>query len=161
MTETAIIVYGGILFAFVIAFLIGRSLDKQQSNENVTVKTGCIGMKTVIQSVILACIVGPIVYLIKGRSEDLWFCVLAMAAAPFVVDLIRPTVTLHSTPEGNAPQITAESASKLNAANAIAIAICVCLLGAFVAWNTLGRNTSADESQAKCIDNTCKISNVK
>lgn len=161
MTTTAIIVYGGMLFAFVMAFLIGRSLDKQQSNENMTMKTGCIGMKTVIQSVVLACIAGPLVYLIKGRSEDLWWCVLAMAAAPFVVDFLRPTITIHRQPDGAQPQYTPEFANRLNMANALAIGICLCLLGAFVAWNTFGRNASADDSQAKCIDNTCRISNVK
>lgn len=86
------IVYGGLVFAFLGAFVIGRMLDGVQSNNRVTWKTGVIGRKTIFQSVVLGCVAGPILYFYKGGSEALWFCMLCMAAAPFVVDLLKPTV---------------------------------------------------------------------
>ena len=54
-------------------------------------KTGCIGRKTIIQSVVLGLVGGPIIYALKGGQEELWFCVVCMMAAPFIVDLLRPT----------------------------------------------------------------------
>lgn len=86
------IVYGGLVFAFLGAFVIGRMLDKQHSTSTTKWKTGAIGRKTVFQSVVLGVIAGPILYFCKGGSEALWFCMLCMAAAPFIVDLLKPTV---------------------------------------------------------------------
>ena len=123
---TAAIVYGGVLFTIVATYFIGRALDKDQSTAHATWKTGCIGLKTVIQSVVLGCIGGPIVYLFKGGKEELWFCVVAMMAAPFLVDLLRPTVTVHSE-----SQLTEKSVRTLNVAHVVAIVICVLFLGLF------------------------------
>lgn len=130
---TAAIVYGGLLFAIGGAYVIGRSLDKTQSNSQVTWKTGCIGMKTVIQSVVLGLVGGPIVYFLKGGKDELLLCILAMMAAPFVVDLLRPTVQINS----NTEQVSPQFASRLNVANIIAIAVCACVIGVFVGWHVL------------------------
>lgn len=129
---TALIVYGGLAVAILGAFVIGRSLDKQQSNSQATWKTGCIGVKTFFQSVVLGLVGGPIVWLLKGGHEDLPICILGMAAAPFLVDLLRPTVTLH---EGQT--VPTNAATKLNVANAIAVLIGVVVITAFVVWSLM------------------------
>lgn len=86
------VVYGGLAVAILGAFIIGHTLDGVQSNSRSKWKTGCIGRRTVIQSVVLGLVAGPIVYLLKGGSEQLWWCILCMAVAPFLVDFLRPTV---------------------------------------------------------------------
>lgn len=144
MTTTHVIVYVGLFVAIFGAFLIGRSLDKQHSNGHVTWKTGCIGQKTFIQSVVLGVVAGPVVYLIKGGKEELWFCVLAMMAAPFIVDLLRPTVTVSSTAQAS-PQF-AQFTNKLNTAHLLAIVLAVFIIGAWVGVTVFGSNISLPTS---------------
>jgi len=112
--------------------MLGRSMDKQQSNDRQTWKTGVVSWKTVQQSVILGLIAGPVVYFIKGGSEELWFCIICMMAAPFIVDLMRPTVTLHNdTP---AP-VRAAVVGTVNNLNFIGVVIGVVLLGTMIAFS--------------------------
>lgn len=117
------ILYGGVAVAVFAAFILGRGLDKKHSNDHVTWKTGCIGPKTAIQAVVLGLIGGPIVYAMKGGTEDLLFCILCMAAAPFVVDLLKPTVTLH-----NEQEVPPKFAMGINKANYVAIVVGVLIV---------------------------------
>jgi len=123
-----------LIIAAVVFFtvMIGRSLDQRQSNDKVTWKTGVVGWKTVQQSVILGLIAGPIVWLIKGGSEELWFCIICMMAAPFIVDLMRPTVTFHN----DMPKPVASAlAVRINRLNLAGVIVGIVLLGFLVAFS--------------------------
>ena len=95
MTGTDYIIYGGVTLVVMVAFFMGRTLDQSQSNKNATWKTGSITGKTLFQCVVLGLVGGPLVYIMKGGQDDLLFCIGCMAAAPLIVDLLRPTVTIH------------------------------------------------------------------
>ena len=142
---TAAIVYIGLAVAIFGAYFIGRSLDKQQSNDRATWKTGCIGPRTVFQSVVLGAVLGPAVYFLKGGQENLLVCVGGMMLAPFLVDLLSPTVTIH----GNSQPVA--FASKLNIAHVAAIVICAIAIGAFVAGSLLANNTTREAN----VHSTC------
>lgn len=133
------IIYGGLFIAIATAFFLGRSLDRRQSNNHAVWKTGCIGMNTVFQSAVLGLLLGPLVYLVKGGKEEMWWCVLSMAAAPFVVDLLRPTVTIRTEGE-KLLVVPTQFVNRLNVANLLAIVLCSGLIGAFICWNLFGRN---------------------
>lgn len=115
-----------------VAWMLGRSLDQKQSTQNVTWKTGVISWKTVQQSVILGLILGPAVYFLKGGKEELWFCIMCMMAAPFIVDMLRPQVTLHN----NMPQPAREYVvTRINRLNLAGVIVGVVLLGFLVAFS--------------------------
>lgn len=52
-----------------------------------------VSKKTIIQSLILGLVVGPIVHLLTHNG--LVWCMFAMALAPVIVDFMRPTIVLR------------------------------------------------------------------
>jgi hypothetical protein len=144
-----ILLYLIIGFTVFVAVMMGRSLDQRQSNEHQTWKTGVVGWKTIQQSIILGLIGGPLVWLLKGRAEELWFCVICMMAAPLIVDVLRPQVTLHT----NMPEpVRAELVTKINKLNLAGVIVGVILLGSMIAFSA-GAFTLPTPSQS-C--KTCK-----
>lgn len=127
---TEIILYGGIVIAAILAFSVGKTLDRQQSSDGVAWEAGCINRSTVMQSFALGILLGPIVYLIKSDGS-LLYCVLCMMVASFLVDLLRPpTVTYdHSVKpvQLNRPG--------LSIAPIATIVICISLIGLFIFFN--------------------------
>lgn len=117
-----------------VAWILGRSLDQKQSNNKATWKTGVVGFKTIQQSVILGLVAGPIVYFIKGGTEELWFCIACMMAAPFIVDMLRPTVTFHhDMPEPTRAAIV----TGINKLNFIGVILGIILLGSLIAFSAM------------------------
>ena len=129
MTTSHYLVYGGLAVAVLGALLIGKSLDRQQSTGNITWKTGCVGRKTIFQAIILGLVGGPVIFLMKGGKDELWFCVLCMMVAPFLVDLLRPTVTINERVHQQAPQALQHAFTRLNTAHVLAIVVCLFGIG--------------------------------
>jgi small-conductance mechanosensitive channel len=133
MTSTHYLVYGALIFLVLATRFLGGCLDEYQSNGTVTWKTGCIGRRTFIQSVVLGLFAGPAIYLLKGGKEELWWCVVAMMAAPFIVDALRPTVTIDR--ECQLPQKTI---AKLNLIYIVAIVLAAFMLAGLIFVSSTG-----------------------
>lgn len=127
-----VVLYLIVALVVFVAWMLGRSLDERHSTQNVTWKTGVLGWKTVQQSVIIGLVGGPLVWLLKGGKEELWFCIICMMAAPFIVDMLRPQVTLHN----NMPQPAREYVvKKINGLNLAGVIVGVVLLGFMIAFS--------------------------
>jgi hypothetical protein len=132
MSPFAVAVYLVIAAVVVTTFFIGRSLDKQQSNDQQTWKTRVVGWKTIQQSIILGLIGGPLIWLLKGGTEALWLCIVCMMAAPFIVDMLRPQVTLHDNMPAPA---RAQVATRINGLNLAGVIMGVALLGFLIVFS--------------------------
>jgi hypothetical protein len=132
-----------------VTVMMGRALDERQSTGTVTWKTGVVGWKTLQQSIILGLIGGPLVWLLKGGSEELWFCVICMMAAPLIVDVLRPQVTLHD----NMPQpVRTEIVTKINRLNFAGVIVGVILLGFMIAYSAGAFTLPTPSACRACIE---------
>lgn len=63
----------------------------------VTVSTGCIGRKTIVQGVVIGFALGMLALIFKTHETtfDYWWPFVGGFLAPFIVDGIRPVHTYH------------------------------------------------------------------